>query len=215
MAAHPVSVVDERTWWDDHAEPIYVWGEPGRQAWHDGTVDCLVELLRLTGPLDGRRVLEIGCGLGRLTLPLAAMFPSAHVFGVDVSWRMLEQARRDRDVGYVLNLHYAEGDGRSIPRQWNGYTMPTFDVAYCVLVLQHIPADAVRAYLADVARFLEPGGRFVCQYVHGPGSESFLSHSYSIDEIQAWGEHAGLAYVSSDVGRVDPSWVWTCMERAA
>lgn len=207
-----MTVVDERVWWDSHAEPIYVWGERG---WHQGTVDCMAHLLEQTGPIaDGCEVLEIGCGLGRLTLPLAAMLPRVFVMGIDVSSRMIEQARHDRDLALIPNLHYTQCDGRSIPRKWNGYAMPTFDVIYSVLVFQHLDPDGVRAYLAEVAAMLKPEGRFVCQFVRGSDRE-WMSNGYELDEIHRWGAEVGLRRSGVAIeGGVHNEWVWMAMERA-
>jgi len=95
-------------------------------------------------------VLDFGCGAGRASQALA-MHASA-VVGVDVSAPMLETARRlDRSAGrctFVLN------DREDLSRFDDG----SFDLVYCSLVLQHLPPELARGYLAELTRVPRPGG---------------------------------------------------------
>src|SRR5947207_12912721 len=58
----------------------------------------LETMLREAALQPGDQVVEVGCGTGRLTLPLSAMTP-ARVMGVDAAVRMLEVARRKHAAG--------------------------------------------------------------------------------------------------------------------
>src|ERR1700737_3021724 len=60
----------------------------------------LDEMLREARLVAGDVVVEVGCGTGRLTLPLAALTP-ARVVGVDAEPRMLEVARAKDTAGRV------------------------------------------------------------------------------------------------------------------
>lgn len=66
------------------------------------------------GPLEGRRVLEVACGTGRISAALAD--EGADVVGLDISRPMLEQglARARSDAGDGL-LEYLEGDAARLP----------------------------------------------------------------------------------------------------
>ena len=98
---------------------------------------------------------EIGCGAGRLTAPLAKFFQAVH--GLDVSAGMIEYARRR--VPPNVSLHLT--DGQRIPLA-NG----SVDAAFSTHVLQHLPdADATVSYLREVSRVLKPGGTIM---VHVP-----------------------------------------------
>ena len=95
-------------------------------------------------------VLELGCGTGRVAVPLAEA--GARVVGVDLSAAMLEAARA-RAAGSPLRL--IEGDMRTLSL---GERFAT--VLIPLGGLQHMTAvDDVVAALATVARHLAPGGR--------------------------------------------------------
>lgn len=102
------------------------------------------------------RALDFGCGLGRLSRALAKRFERC--VGVDVSPRMLENARRlNGDVTnceFVLN---AQPDLRQ-------FDDDSFDVVYSSIVLQHLPAqDEVERFIAEFVRVAAPGGLVIFQ----------------------------------------------------
>ncbi len=81
------------------------------------------------------RVVEIGCGLGRITRPFAENFLEVH--GVDVSAEMIERARqRLRDCSNIT-LHLSSGMDLSSPPDKH------FDLMFSYLVFQHIPSRTV------------------------------------------------------------------------
>ena len=96
----------------------------------------------------GDRVVEVGCGTGRLTLPLAAMTP-ARVTGVDAETRMLDVARGKDAAG---RIEWIRG---------SAYRLPLDDgVAALVMMVMvvHLLRQRVRAFSA-ARRILRPGGR--------------------------------------------------------
>jgi ubiquinone/menaquinone biosynthesis C-methylase UbiE len=97
------------------------------------------------GDLAGRRVLEVGCGTGRLAAALAER--GARVWGVDPSEDMLAQARATAGKGVGFKLGRAE----ALPFK-DGW----FERAVLRLVVHLV--DRPRA-LAELARVLAPGGR--------------------------------------------------------
>jgi SAM-dependent methyltransferase len=112
----------------------------------------------LAGLLEGcplppdARVLEIGCGIGRLLRPLAAR--AAEVHGVDISGEMIRQGREALADLPNVHLHQTSGDLSMFD---DGY----FDFCCSVLVFRHIPhAEAVRRYIREAARVLRSGGIF-------------------------------------------------------
>ncbi len=102
------------------------------------------------------RLLEIGCGVGRMTRWFAQEFQEVH--GVDISADMVRLARaRLRDCPNVV-LHVGSGmDLAGLPDRY-------FDLAFSYIVFQHIPSRAViENYLRETARVLKPGGAFKFQ----------------------------------------------------
>jgi SAM-dependent methyltransferase len=107
-------------------------------------------------PPAERRALEIGCGPGRLMLPMSRHFGEIH--GVDVSDEMAALARqRLRDTPNA-QVHVTSGaDLRTFEDDW-------FDFIYSYVVFQHIPSkEIVLGYLREAQRVLRPGGVLCCQ----------------------------------------------------
>lgn len=108
---------------------------------------------------NAMRVLEIGCGAGRVTRALARLFGEVH--GVDISGEMIERARAA-----------LAGDRNSFLYQNNGMDLSVlpaleFDFAFSMIVFQHIPSkDIVESYFREVSRMLRPEALFKVQ-VHG------------------------------------------------
>lgn len=135
----------------------------------------------------GGRVLDFGCGAGRLSNALAAHFDS--VVGVDISAPMLEEARRlDRSGGrieFVLNerpdLSLFEDD--------------SFDLVYTDLVLQHLPPDLAEGYVREFARVVRPGGAMVLGVPDGE-RRTFkgLVFRYAPWPLVAWAQKTLLRY---------------------
>jgi len=96
------------------------------------------------------RVLEIGCGVGRLLRPLSERV--ARAVGVDLSPEMLERGR-DYCAGRA-NVELRLTDG-----SLGGLQDRSFDFVFSHIVFQHLPRKAyVQRYIEEAARVLEPGG---------------------------------------------------------
>jgi len=102
------------------------------------------------------RVLDLGCGAGRVTRALADLFGEVH--GVDVSGEMVELAHRalaDRPNAFV---HQNNGMDLSVLGDLQ------FDFAYSEIVFQHIPSrEVIENYVREVYRVLRPGALFKFQ----------------------------------------------------
>jgi ubiquinone/menaquinone biosynthesis C-methylase UbiE len=106
----------------------------------------LLELLVAEGRLAGGRVLEVGCGTGRLAVALAER--GSRVWAVDSSEEMLREARTVA-AGTRVGLRRAEAENLPFKDGW-------FDAAVMRLVVHLV--DRPRA-LAELARVLVAGGR--------------------------------------------------------
>ncbi|MGB9605922.1 MAG: class I SAM-dependent methyltransferase, partial [Bryobacteraceae bacterium] len=112
------------------------------------------ELKRLPpGNPRARRALEIGCGLGRLMLPMARSFGEIH--GVDVSDEMVRMAREK--LAHIPHAHVHLTGGADLA----AFADESFDFVYSYAVFQHIPSrEVVFSYLREAHRVLKPGGIF-------------------------------------------------------
>ncbi len=111
--------------------------------------------------LDGAAsVLDIGCGDGQVSRLAASL--GATVTGIDPTWNCVSVAA-ERGGGAA----YARAGAAALP-----FADATFDTAVACLVFEHI--DDVDAAIAEVARVVRPGGRFLFFLNHpilqAPGS---------------------------------------------
>jgi ubiquinone/menaquinone biosynthesis C-methylase UbiE len=124
---------------------------------------------------SGARVLEIGCGIGRVLKHIAPSFAEAH--GIDISEEMIALGK-DRLSGFA-NIYLHLGDGATLNPLPNDY----FDLVYSVLAFQHMPAGVVRNYLRECHRVLKPGGELYFQLTEVRTIRRFL-HSISKGHVR-------------------------------
>ncbi len=103
----------------------------------------------LVKPLADRTALDIGCGAGLLCEPMARL--GAQVTGVDASAENVQVAAAHAE-GMGLDIRYMAGEVGKLD-------IGAFDLVTCVEVIEHV-ADK-RAFIADVAGRLAPGGLLV------------------------------------------------------
>jgi SAM-dependent methyltransferase len=120
--------------------------------WASGPADVDMILGRLGVELAASdTVVEIGCGIGRMTRPLAER--SASVKALDVSTEMIARAREENPQ--LDNVEWIVGDGSSLA----GVGDASADACISFVVFQHIPEpDAQIAYIREMGRVLRPGG---------------------------------------------------------
>jgi cyclopropane fatty-acyl-phospholipid synthase-like methyltransferase len=136
------------------------------------------------------KVLEIGCGAGRVTRALANLFGQVHA--VDVSGEMV--ARAARAVENHSGAHVYQNNGMDlsvIPGQ-------DFDFAFSTIVFQHIPSrEVIENYVREVSRLLRPGALFKFQ-VQGDTSikttedDTWLGVPFSDGDAVAMAERCGF-----------------------
>ncbi len=100
----------------------------------------------------GMRVIDVGCGPGRLTIPVAkALEPDGEVVALDIQEGMLERLRRRTDAAGLKNIQPIQGGIGQVEIESN-----SFDRALLVTVLGEIPDR--EAALREIYRVLKPGG---------------------------------------------------------
>lgn len=127
-------------------------------------------LRELAGLKASDRVLDIGCGAGRLARVLAGeLRPPGSYDGFDVSAEAVAWCQRHyRGTAAAFRFEHADLYNGMYNRSSTGvateYRFPyrdgSFDLIIATSVFTHLLADAADHYLAEVARVLAPGGRF-------------------------------------------------------
>jgi len=100
--------------------------------------------------LDGKRLLELGCGRAELTRLLAQGGPGRHVTALEVDEI---QHAKNLQLTDLPNVDFRLAGAEAIPAD-----DATFDVAFMFKSLHHVPVDSMAAALREIARVLKPGG---------------------------------------------------------
>jgi 2-polyprenyl-6-hydroxyphenyl methylase / 3-demethylubiquinone-9 3-methyltransferase len=99
-------------------------------------------------PLEGKTALDVGCGAGLLTEPLARL--GAKVTGIDASPEVIAVAREHASA-MGLDIDYRAGDVQQLDRQ--------FDLVTCMEVIEHVADPA--AFVEALARRLGSDGLLI------------------------------------------------------
>jgi SAM-dependent methyltransferase len=195
-----------REFWDARAEEdafYFVdnrleYGSPDLERfWAQGERDLEV-LLEVVGAAlpAGVDVVEIGCGVGRLTRGLAAR--AASVRALDVSPRMIERAQ-SLNPG-LAGVTWLVGDGESLA----GVEPASADVVVSHVVFQHIADPSVTlGYVREIGRVLRPGGWAVFQFSNDPGVH---------ERPRGLGERARALLRRGPRGQDHPDWRGSAIE---
>lgn len=163
---------------------------------HD--LDLLLETLQIAiAPHEA--VLEIGCGVGRLTRAIAER--AGAVMALDVSPEMVALARRENPD--LDNVEWLVGDGTTLSGAADG----SIDACLSHVVFQHVPDPSITlGYVAEMGRVLRPGGWAGFQVSDDPSVH--LPRSLGERVRDALAGFAGRA----PQGRGHPAWLGSAVE---
>ncbi len=105
------------------------------------------------GNVDGKKVLDVGCGSGEYMLTVAKM--GARVFGQDLGGVQVDTANH-RLKKHQVNGKAFIGDAQNLSFE-NNY----FDIVYSTDFFEHITLETKQKVIAEIYRVLKPGGRLV------------------------------------------------------
>ena len=112
-------------------------------------VDDELDLLATLVPLDGARLVELGCGNARLARALLDRYPGTEITGLEV-----DAVQHAKNLAAPQpRLHFVKAGAEAIP-----LADASFDGALMLKSLHHVPLPLMEAALQDVARVLRPGG---------------------------------------------------------
>lgn len=124
--------------------------------------------VELGGLRPADRVLDIGCGIGRMAVPLTGYLEGGSYAGFDVGREMIRWCRRNitpRHPSFefswapVHNAKYNPFGHLDAAEFQFPYGDGSFDFAFATSLFTHLRRDEVRHYLGETARVLRPGGR--------------------------------------------------------
>ena len=114
--------------------------------------DTLVDLLHSdTSYSEGSSVLEVGCGTGAQTIPLARNSPGARIISIDISADSIAKARAKANAAGLTNVKFQQADIFGLP-----FDLESFDHVFVCFVLEHLPHPV--AALTTLRALLRPGG---------------------------------------------------------
>ena len=121
--------------------------------------EYLVDLLKdargtTSAPLD---VLDVGCGHGHIHPYLLQSDVALKLRGVDVASTVVEEARQMNPA-----VEYKSYEGERLP-----YPDDSFDFAYTIAVMHHVPPTQWPAFLQEMKRVVRPGGA-IAIFEHNP-----------------------------------------------
>lgn len=144
----------------------------------------LIELARLQ---HDRRVLDVGCGTGRLAILIKETFPSVRVDGVDPEPGALAIARR-KAARRELAISFREASAEELP-----FADAEFDNVLCTLALHHIPDERKQAALREMRRVLRPVGELLLADFDTSRGWLHRGKRRSRKRLEDWLREAGFA----------------------
>lgn len=192
-------------WWDPDSEfgPLHAIN-PLRLAWIAGLA-----------PLEGKRVLDIGCGGGILADSMARK--GANVLGIDLSTKALRVAQLHAMEAATPNVEYREISAEGLAAEMPG----SFDVVTCMEMLEHVPRP--ESVVQAAATLVKPGGWVFFSTINRNakaflmaivGAEYVLNmlprgtHEYlkfiKPSELAAWSRGAGLQLLQTQGMQYNP-----------
>ena len=175
--------------------------------WHIGQEKSLADIVSALKIKPKMQVLELGCGVGRLAVPLARDNPESTFIGVDVAPSMIDVANMEAKINKVTNVVFIRGDGRTIP-----VGADSVHAAYCMLLFNHTSRATIEGYLAELGRVLTYGSLLRFQFIRGEDASAPNRFVYSEESMTTYVEKHGFRVVRSEGSVISPVWgLMTCV----
>lgn len=145
-------------------------------------IDMVEELLR-GYEIKGKRILDVGCGIGDLSFLLAQK--GAEVIGVELDAQKVASANRIAQQWQFEELRFIAGDVTKLDQMDIG----KFDMIFCIALLEHIKDDV--DLLHQMQSLLRPGGQFIIEVPS--------ARRKTIPEVETEDGHQRSGYLFEDV----------------
>jgi SAM-dependent methyltransferase len=145
-------------------------------------------LLSRLSPLRFKRILDVGCGYGRVTSYLKIIWPDAEVIALDISRKSTLYVKR------TINVDCLRADGLELPLRDEA-----FDLVTCTQVIEHVKRGLQPMFVAELGRVLRRGGYLYITSVLSkaplPLSREHVGEFHSVDEFKRVLQGGGLRVV--------------------
>ena len=165
---------------------------------------------KLDEKFDEFKVLEIGCGIGRILIPMSEKFQE--VIGIDISQEMVNIGKQKTKS--IPNCKILLNNGIDLSSLSSDY----FDFCYSFIVFQHIPEKKiVKNYIKEVARVLKPNSYFRFQ-VRGtittkPNQiNTWDGVQFSSQEIHEFADDFGFRVIAESGESTEYYWITFCLK---
>jgi SAM-dependent methyltransferase len=130
--------------------------------------------VQLGGLQSNERVLDVGCGIGRMAVPLTDyLSPDGEYWGFDIVEKGVDWCRKRISPKYA-NFHFHHSDVYNKSYNPKGAVLPQdyrfpfadgfFDFVFLVSVFTHMLPAGLENYVREISRVLRAGGRCLCTF---------------------------------------------------
>jgi 2-polyprenyl-3-methyl-5-hydroxy-6-metoxy-1,4-benzoquinol methylase len=181
----------------DRGVYIYAYGGLGdrNEGLGEGAIACVKQRFP---DLKPRRILDMGCGAGMSTLPLAAAFPGAEIYAVDIAAPMLRYGHARAEAMGVA-VHYSQQNAGD-----TNFEDGSFDLVLSNLLLHEIPQKLTKQIIRECYRLLGQGGVHVHNDMVGWPTDPFQEF------MAEWNGHHNNEPFERGSGTLD--WTAACLE---
>ncbi len=138
--------------------------------------------------VNGKRILDVGCGMGSQSMQMARMNPEAKVTGIDLLERTMEQCRLNAIAYGIENLLFKTASVYELP-----FKDESYDSVTCFFMLHHL--NDIPKALSEVKRVLSGDGKVL--------AVEPLDHHHGTERgIQDWVDHFEMAGFSVETQQI-------------
>jgi SAM-dependent methyltransferase len=141
--------------------------------------------IKYGGLKPGHRVLDVGCGCGRMAVPLMkylsneGSYEGFDIMGVAIDWCQRHIAAQDSRFHFqqadVYNKSYNPRGSHQPTEYQFPYPTGSFDFVFMTSVFTHMLAADMQHYLSEIARILKPNGRcMISMFLLNPESQGLM-----------------------------------------
>lgn len=168
---------------NDFAGPLYHYGTNTFYKGQNDEDQFHINIAKNVGMPSGGKVdtiVDMGCGIGRLTVALKQQFPNAEVWGLDVGGPLVRYAHK-RAIDLGVDVHFAQRLAED-----SKFADGSVDLVAAYILFHEVEPEAGRAICAEAFRILRPGGVFDVTDFHtkrGASKDPYMRYFRWIDHV--------------------------------